>query len=214
MSTEMASVPGPRRDTDAQPDLAAALDDARRGDESGFGLLYRSIQPALLRYVTTIVGADAEDVTAEAWLQIARDIRDFSGDLDKFRGWTATIARHRALDHLRRAKARPTSAAVIDDGFELAAHDDPAALAIEQVDGDAALTLIATLPPDQADAVRLRVILGLSAEDAAKALGKRPGAVRTNTHRGLKALAAKLQSAEKFSPQGVTSARSDALKGM
>jgi RNA polymerase sigma-70 factor (ECF subfamily) len=203
-----------QRTPDGVPDLDAALDAARGGDEGGFGLLYRTIQPALLRYVATIVGADAEDVTAEAWLQIARDIRDFSGDLDNFRGWAATIARHRALDHLRRTKSRPASAAVIDLDFELAATDDPAALAIEQVDGDSALNLIATLPPDQAEAVRLRVILGLSAEDAAKALGKRPGAVRTNTHRGLKALAAKLQAAEKNCPQGVTSARSDALKGM
>jgi RNA polymerase sigma-70 factor (ECF subfamily) len=207
------SVPGQRQPA-PEPDLAAALDAARRGDERGFVLLYRAIQPALLRYITTIVGAEAEDVTAEAWLQIARDIRSFKGDVDNFRGWAATIARHRALDHLRRAKARPTSAAVIDNDFELAAADDPAALAIEHVDGDTALNLIATLPPDQADAVRLRVILGLSAEDAAKALGKRPGAVRTNTHRGLKALAATLQTGEKKFPRGVTSAQPGALKGM
>jgi RNA polymerase sigma-70 factor (ECF subfamily) len=207
------SVPAPRHPA-PEPDLPSALHAARRGDEGGFGVLYRAIQPALLRYVATLVGTDAEDVTAEAWLQIARDIRDFSGDLDNFRGWAATIARHRALDHIRRTKARPTSGAVIDNDFEFPATDDPAALAIEHVDGDTALNLIATLPPDQAEAVRLRVILGLSAEDAARALGKRPGAVRTNTHRGLKALAAKLQSAEETSPQGVTSARPGALKGM
>jgi RNA polymerase sigma-70 factor (ECF subfamily) len=208
------SLPAPRTGADGASDLDAALTAARAGHDDGFVVLYRSVQPALLRYVATIVGNDAEDVTAEAWLQIARDIRNFSGDLDKFRGWAATIARHRALDHLRRAKARPASAAVIDNDFELAAADDPAALAIEHVDGDTALNLIATLPPDQADAVRLRVILGLSAEDAAKALGKRPGAVRTNTHRGLKALAAKLQAREKNFPPGVTSGQPGALKGM
>src|SRR3712207_7709708 len=48
--------------------------------------LFRS-QPRLLRYATALVGADAEDVTAEAWLQVARDLRDFRGDLDGFRGW-------------------------------------------------------------------------------------------------------------------------------
>jgi RNA polymerase sigma-70 factor (ECF subfamily) len=207
------SVPGQRR---AAPDvdLPAALEAARGGSEDGFCVVYRAVQPALLRYVATIVGQDAEDVTAEAWLQIARDIRGFKGDLDNFRGWAATIARHRALDHLRRAKARPVSGAVIDPDFELPATDDPAALAIAQVDGDTALNLIATLPPDQAEAVRLRVLLGLSAEDAAKVLGKRPGAVRTNTHRGLKALAAKLQQPAKNFPPGVTSTRPDALKGM
>src|SRR5258708_410840 len=103
------SLPSPRT-PDGAPDLTAALDAARRGDEGGFGVLYRAVQPALLRYVATIVGTEAEDVTAEAWLQIARDLRGFRGDLDGFRGWAATIARHRALDHLRRARVRPVAA--------------------------------------------------------------------------------------------------------
>jgi len=208
------SLPGPRPNADGAPDLATALDAARRGDEDGFRVLYRAVHPALLRYVATIVRADAEDVTAEAWLQIARDLRTFRGDLDGFRGWAATIARHRALDHLRRTRVRPVAADQAVELLELPATDDPAALAIEHVDGDAALALIATLPPDQADAVRLRVILGLSAEDAAKVLGKRAGAVRTATHRGLRTLAARLQTKENSSPQGVTSARPGALKGM
>jgi RNA polymerase sigma-70 factor (ECF subfamily) len=207
------SLPSPRT-PDGAPDLTAALDAARRGDEGGFGALYRAVQPALLRYVATIVGTDAEDVTAEAWLQIARDLRGFRGDLDGFRGWAATIARHRALDQLRRARVRPVAADQPVELLEMPSSDDPAALAIEQVDGDGALRLIATLPPDQAEAVRLRVILGLSAEEAATVLGKRAGAVRTATHRGLRTLAARLQAAENTSPQGVTPERPGALKGV
>lgn len=54
--------------------------------------------------------------------------------------------------------------------------------------GDA-LALIAKLPQDQAEAVVLRVVVGLDAKSAAQTLGKRPGAVRTAAHRGLKRLA-------------------------
>jgi RNA polymerase sigma factor (sigma-70 family) len=54
-----------------------------------------------------LVGADAEDVAAEAWLQIARDLAGFHGDTDGFRGWATTIARHRAMDHLRQRRRRP-----------------------------------------------------------------------------------------------------------
>ena len=79
----------------------------QRGDPEAFRVLYRDIQPRLLRYLHALVGQDAEDVAAETWLQITRDLPGFAGDYDHFRGWTATIARHRALDHLRRAARRP-----------------------------------------------------------------------------------------------------------
>ncbi len=93
-----------------------ALDAAKAGDEDAFRLmLYRAVQPALLRYLRGLVGEDAEDVTSEAWVQIARDIGSFRGDLDGFRGWAATIARNRALDHLRSMRRRPVSAMSLDD---------------------------------------------------------------------------------------------------
>jgi RNA polymerase sigma-70 factor (ECF subfamily) len=74
-----------------------------------------------------------------------------------------------------------------------AAADDTAAGAIEAVSTDAALRLIATLPPDQAEAVMLRVVVGLDAETAGTVLGKRAGAVRTAAFRGLRTLAKRLE---------------------
>jgi RNA polymerase sigma-70 factor (ECF subfamily) len=51
------------------------------------------------------------------------------------------------------------------------------------------------LPPDQAEAVLLRVVVGLDAESAGKVLGKRAGAVRTAAYRGLRTLASRLEQA-------------------
>ena len=53
-----------------------------------------------------------------------------------------------------------------------------------------ALRIIATLPPDQAEAVTLRVVAGLDVATTARVLGKRPGSVRVATMRGLRRLAA------------------------
>jgi hypothetical protein len=98
---------------DLSVDLTAALDAAQRGDEAGFVALYRDVQPRLLRYATVLVGRDsAEDVTAEAWLQISRDLHGFTGDVDRFRGWAATIVHHRAMDACRANARRPTAARV------------------------------------------------------------------------------------------------------
>lgn len=171
-------------------ELTAAVLAAQDGDECAFRSVYRAVHPRLLGYVRTLVGEpDAEDVTSEAWLQIARDLDRFSGDADRFRGWAARIARNRALDHLRMRGRRP---AVGGDESELtgrAAPSDTADEAMEALSTGDTMALIAQLPQDQAEAVVLRVVVGLDAKSAAKTLGKRPGAVRTAAHRGLKKLA-------------------------
>jgi RNA polymerase sigma-70 factor (ECF subfamily) len=172
-------------------DLAAALGAAQGGEEAGFVALYRDAQPRLLRYATVLVGRDsAEDVTAEAWLQISRDLHRFSGDVDRFRGWAATIVHHRAMD-LCRANARhpPVAPAPDGDGDEPAGARDTAACALDALSTDTALGVIAALPREQAQAVLLRAVVGLDARAAGAVLGKRAGAVRVAAHRGLKKLA-------------------------
>ncbi|MEU8459456.1 RNA polymerase sigma factor [Streptomyces sp. NPDC029003] len=171
-------------------ELTAAVLAAQDGDESAFRTVYRAVHPRLLGYVRTLVGdGDAEDVTSEAWLQIARDLDSFTGDADRFRGWAARIARNRALDHIRMRGRRP---AIGGDESELtgrAADCDTAGEAMEALSTGRTMALIAQLPQDQAEAVVLRVVVGLDAKSAAETLGKRPGAVRTAAHRGLKKLA-------------------------
>ena len=174
--------------TSRSGDLDEVLRAARNGDEDAFHTLYRQIQPRLLRYVRTLVGEEAEDVTSEAWLHIARDIASFDGDIDGFRGWTATIARHRALDHLRYRKRRPVENAPASEFLELPAADDTEKTALDSLSTQAALALIARLPPVQAEIIVLRIVVGLDAKTVAKVLGKRAGAVRTAAHRGLRRL--------------------------
>ena len=183
--------------TDA-PDahLTAALTAARAGDEAAFREIYRAVQPSLLRYVRGLIGADAEDVASEAWLQISRDIRGFEGDFVRFRGWAATVARHRAIDHARHRGRRPQTVVAVDDLADIADPQDTANAASDAIATHDAIRLIATLPPDQAEAVLLRVVVGLDAAAAGRILGKRPGAVRTAAHRGLRRLAELLEPGE------------------
>jgi RNA polymerase sigma-70 factor (ECF subfamily) len=177
---------------DPDRELDEALDAARTGDQDGFNVVYRDTQPRLVRYARTLVGQDAEDATAEAWLQIARDVRGFSGDIKAFRGWAVVVVRNRAFDLLRTAARRPSTPTGIEIPDRLGT-DETADTAAELLSTEAALALIATLPRDQAEAVLLRAVVGVDATTAGLILGKRAGAVRVAAHRGLRTLARKLQ---------------------
>jgi RNA polymerase sigma-70 factor, ECF subfamily len=167
-------------------DLTAAVLAAKEGDEAAFRQFYRALQPALLRYLTVLVGSEAEDVASESWLQIARDLDTFThGDV---RAWAARGARNRALDHLRRERRRPVVPVPMHSLTDLPAPDDTAERADEGMTTGRALALIAALPRPEAEAVLLRVVVGLDAGSAGRVLGKRAGAVRTAAHRGLRRL--------------------------
>ncbi|MFE2275988.1 RNA polymerase sigma factor [Streptomyces sp. NPDC059454] len=182
----------PRRAQAYDGELGAAVARAQKGEEAAFAVAYRLVQPGLLAYVRGLVGDDAEDVMSDAWLEIARDLGRFKGDGAGFRGWTATIARHRALDHLRRQRVRPRPSTLEQDVLDLPGPQSTYDQAMEAMSTEYALELVGGLPRDQAEAVLLRVVVGLDGPAAARVLGKRPGAVRTAAYRGLKRLAKQL----------------------
>ena len=175
--------------------LEASLIAARAGNPIAFEAVYRALAPRLARYARGLVGQDAEDVAAEAWLQIVRDLARFDGDWDAFRGWAARILRNRAIDHLRAQSRRPSGVAALEAVLDLPAPDDTEVAVEQALSTSGAIELIASLPRDQAEAVLLRAVVGLDAKSAGAVLGKRPGAVRVAAHRGLKTLAARLEAA-------------------
>ncbi|WP_310529272.1 RNA polymerase sigma factor [Nocardioides sp.] len=202
------------------PDSADPLDplveQMLAGDEAALRVVYRDIQPRLLRYLTVLVGPDdAEDVASETWAQGFRDLDRFAGDADGFRGWLTTIGRHRALDHLRRRQRQPRVDSELLELLDRPAGIDVESLVADMIGTDAALAMVAALPRDQAEAILLRTVFGFDAPTTARILGKRPGAVRSATHRGLRALARRLeQGEEKFSDASRDTFRAPDAEGM
>ena len=179
-------------------ELADALRAAQDGDPHGFAALWRALHPAVLRYLRVLAGDHAEDAASETWLHVIRDLDRFTGDLGAFRGWLFRIARHRGIDEQRRrtGTARPAPATTAPDAATEAAENNGTAWA---------LALIAGLPTDQAECVMLRHVAGLDVATTATILGKRPGAVRIATMRGLRRLAThpSVRAAHSPSRQGV-----------
>ena len=166
---------------------------ARSGDEAAFLLLWRELQPRLLRYLRITIGDEADDVASETWLQVVRDLHRFRGSDDDFRGWVFTIGRNRAIDAARvrvRLQSRVTAAEVETVALPMPAGSLVEDQVLDELSTAQAVRLVAGLPHDQAEVVALRVIAGLDTAAVAGLLGKSAGAVRVALHRGLRALAA------------------------
>ena len=173
----------------AQSDFAATIAAAQRGEDRAVAVLWRELNPKLIRFLRVRHGEAADDVASETWLRVSRNIDGFEGSEVEFRAWFFTIARATSIDWYRRAARRPVG---IADEAALARHpatDDPETAALDAIDTNTALALIARLPDDQAEVVMLRVVGGLDAEHVGRVMGKRPGNVRVLQHRALRRLA-------------------------
>jgi RNA polymerase sigma-70 factor (ECF subfamily) len=163
------------------------LASAQEAEQWALGRLYERLQPSILAYLRS-QDADAEDIAADAWIDVARGLSRFVGGEADFRRWVFTIARRRLID-ARRARSRARTQPMPPEALDRPTTD----AGIEGVDADtAAQTIVALLPDSQAQVVLLRVLAGFSVEETAAILRKRPGAVRALQHRALRGLAKKL----------------------
>jgi RNA polymerase sigma-70 factor (ECF subfamily) len=178
--------------------FAEILDAARLGSDWAVGVLWRELQPPLLRYLRTGAREAAEDLASETWLEVARGLGRFQGGEEQFRAWLFTIARHRLVDWRRKVGRRRTEPVAWLPERPAAADTEEEALAL--VGTEEALALLAALPPDQAEVLVLRVAAGLDANQVAQVVGKKPGAVRVLQHRGLRRLALLLSGGEELPP--------------
>jgi RNA polymerase sigma-70 factor (ECF subfamily) len=172
-------------------DLDAVVSAACAGDEAAFVVLFREVEPRLLRYLRTLCGADAEDIAAETWVHVTRGMARFSGDANGFRGWVFTIAYARVVDAWRASKRRPET---ISDALPDEPSEIDVAREVEEIGStDSALALLRELPQAQAQVLLLRVVAGLDVPRTAAVLGRTPNSVRVLAHRGLRSLAAVLE---------------------
>jgi len=176
--------------------FAGVLAAAQEGSEAAFSRLWRDANPALLRYLRVMAPEAAEDVAAETWLQVVRGLAGFRGDEQGWRAWLFTTARRRAIDEARRRSRRPEKALEETPPGWLPVSPDAADLALEQISTRSALSLLARLPPHQAEVILLRVVAGLDTETVARMLRRSPGAVRVAAHRGLRTMAGILADAD------------------
>jgi RNA polymerase sigma factor (sigma-70 family) len=167
--------------------LTPLLEAAREGNEAAWQEIYDDLAPMVLGYLRANGAPDPENVLGEVFLQVARDIARFEGEEPGFRSWVFTIAHHRLIDARRHAARRPVELSP-EPPEPPGRADDAADEALAKIGTQEVQRVLGTLSDDQRAVLLLRVIGDLSIDDVAKALGKRPGAVKALQRRGLAAV--------------------------
>jgi RNA polymerase sigma-70 factor (ECF subfamily) len=182
-------------------DFRGTLRSAQHGDEEAFARLWREFHPGLLRYLRIKAAPVCEDLAADIWVRVLRALPNFEGDEQGFRGWLYTTARNRLTDWYRSGERRID---VIEHASltVLPSSNNVEEEAAENSATDRAVALIAELPPDQAEAVMLRIVAGMDVARVAAIMGRTPGSIRVLCHRGLRRLEQRL--AEVVAAEAVT----------
>ena len=164
---------------------------AAAGDVEAVGRLYDSLVSPIYRYVSLRVHRreDAEDLTQLVFERIVASLPRYRARGRPFEAWAFRIARNAVIDHVRRDRPYEPLAERHDAG-----HDEtPDRLTVRGEELRELRRAIATLTPDQQEALALRFAAGLTAEEAAEVMGRRAGTVRGLTFRAIASLRRHLQ---------------------
>lgn len=172
-------------DTDVVEEV---IERARAGDADALGHLWRAYQHLLLRYFRGKRMSDPDDLASTVWVEVATGLHRFTGDEHDFRRWLFTIAARRRIDDIRSTKRREEHHDRHLPRQEELTSPSAGDVSEQTRALDRALECVGSLPPDQREAVMLRVIADLNVDEVAAIMGRKEGTVRVLVHRGLKKL--------------------------
>jgi len=170
--------------------LDVVVAEAVAGDRNALSEVLEIIRPIVVRYVRARVGAtersglSADDVAQEVCLAAITALPRYKDQGRPFLAFVYGIAAHKVADAHRAAarnRAEPTDS--VPERFSL--DTGPEQTALDTESSERMARLLSVLPEKQREILILRVVVGMSAEETAEAVGSTAGAVRVAQHRAL-----------------------------
>lgn len=186
------TIPGERLD--------AAVAEAVAGSRDALREVVETIRPIVVRYVRARIGSNervglsADDVAQEVCLAAIQALPRYQDQGRPFLAFVYGIASHKVAD-AHRAAGRNRSEPTDEVPERLSTDDGPEQLAINSDTAARMQKLLAILPEKQREILTLRIVVGMSAEETAEAVGSTPGAVRVAQHRALARLKSEIAGA-------------------
>ena len=161
--------------------------EARSGDEWAFGMIFDHYHEAVYRFIASRVHrpSDAEDLTQLVFVKALEALPRYESRGVPFGGWRFRLARNAVIDFVRTRHEHAELETVAER-----AHGDagPDEIAVIRQELNAVGAALATLTDEQRETIALRFFAGLSAREAAEAMGKQEGTVRGLQFRAIGAL--------------------------
>src|SRR6476646_5301102 len=182
-------------------DLDVLIGDAVNGKPQAVEGVLRRIRPLVVRYCRARVGgqektfASADDVAQEVCLAVLTALPSYRDQGRPFLSFVYGIASHKVADaHRNAARNRADLVPELPETPELT--EGPEAQVLQNEVTGRMAKLLHNLPERQREVLILRVVVGMSAEETAEAVGSTPGAVRVAQHRALSRLKAEITATE------------------
>ncbi|MGH9758127.1 MAG: sigma-70 family RNA polymerase sigma factor [Candidatus Acidiferrales bacterium] len=154
----------------------------RQGDKGALVRLYDEYSGLVYGVARRVLrnGAAAEDVVQDVFLQLWRKPGSFDERRGRLAPWLAVIARHKAVDALRKLKYEEDPEELLQ--AEAAAGENPAHFS---ADSDKAKRLMAQLPVEQKQVLELAFLDGLTHVEIAARTGEPLGTIKSRIRLGL-----------------------------
>jgi len=167
------------------------VDQARTGDTEAFGRLFDHYHQPVRRYIASRVNrpTDAEDLTQMVFVKALEALPRYESRGAPFGGWLFRLARNTVIDYVRTHREHADLEALAERP-----GTDPSPESVAEARDQIAAVgkALAALTDEQRDAISLRFFAGLSAREAAEAMGKQEGTVRGLQFRAIAALRRRL----------------------
>jgi RNA polymerase sigma-70 factor (ECF subfamily) len=181
--------------------LDAVVAEAVAGDRDALREVLQTIRPIVVRYCRARIGTtersglSADDIAQEVCLAAITALPRYKDQGRPFLAFVYGIAAHKVADaHRAAARNRADPTEVVPERFSLEAG--PEQLALQSESSARMAKLLQVLPDKQREILILRVVVGMSAEETAEAVGSTAGAVRVAQHRALTRLKAEIIATE------------------
>ena len=150
---------------------------AQQGDLQAYGSIFDTYHRSVYRFVVSRVGSpsDAEDLTQIVFVKALEALPRYEARGIPFGGWLFRLARNTVIDFTRTRREHVELDAATDRATEDAG---PEAQAILRENLDAVAEALKELTDDQREVIALRFFAGLSAREAAEAMGRQEGTIR------------------------------------
>ena len=176
--------------TNTSDELDTAVAAAAQGDRTALALVLENIRPMVVRYCRGRVGAaerghlSADDVAQEVCLAVVTALPRYQDQGRPSMAFVYGIAAHKVAD-AHRSSARNKSEPVSEVPDVIALDDGPEQRALDSESSRQMHELLGTLPEKHREILILRLVVGMSAEETAVAVGSTAGAVRVAQHRAI-----------------------------